>query len=206
LDTNDDQPLPPDADDVIRKFLSTVCGPLLLIVPSLVLLVVGLTVGILLAIVGYLLARIIVSTLRWKHYAKRAPWKERRNYLVLALGGVSLFTRDPLWFQLELTLTFVIIAMGLTVLLLRRRANAFSDLGIFDPEIVGRFHSTAFKVFFLAGLVLLSMANLWFALYQTDHAWLVFRSLAPATWFVCFTTFTAWSAFKNILTKASSGV
>ena len=190
---------------ILRKISRVIFGFVLWVIPPLVLLIVGLIAGSPLGYSGLIWPQdFACSTVQWLHCDKPEPWKNKQLYLKVLLGSAALVTREPLWFQLELTLTFIIVAGVLTVQLLRHRANALSDLEIFDPEIVGRFHSTSFKLFFLAGLFLLSMANLWFALYQSDHAWLVFRSLAPAAWFICFTTFTTWSAFKNVLTKASS--
>jgi hypothetical protein len=139
----------------------------------LTLLAFGLLVGILWAIPIYLLVRLACAMRQLKRKGKSLSRKQWPKLSPFLLGTASLATQNPIWFQLELT--FILAVAPVAWLLGRVRLDELEFPS--GKDLIGRVPSRFMNSVFIAGFVIIPAANLWLALYASETAWLLFRTL-----------------------------
>lgn len=184
---------PEQSAHVQRRAGRILLGGAIRIVPPAVLLASGLTVGLLTAIPIYLMVRLACG--RWRLWRKNetVSRKQLAELPAFLLGGASLATQNPLWFQLEIPILSVIFL--LRGMVDRKPIFADTDLPL-QAEIVGDGPSRLLKALLLSGF-LLPAVLLWLAFHASPTPWLLVRTLAVPLGLVAFSLLGTWFATRH---------
>ncbi len=181
---------PEQIKHIQREIRRILIGMVLKIAPVLSLLLAGLILGLLPAIPVYLVIRLAC---RWGQLKREAASMSRvrlvAELFAYLLGGISLATRDPIWFKLEITL---IAILALAALIVSGR-SFLADIEPFPPaNLIGAAPASMMRYIFISGLVVAPIVNLWLALQLSDTAWLLFRTLVFFLWIAAFAALGMW--------------
>lgn len=164
-------------------------GMALKVAPLCSLLFAGLIWGLLPAIVIYLAIR---AACLWERSRRNEqPFSRKRmviESLAFLLGGVSLATTNPMWFQLEITL-LAILALAASIV---SGEPFLSGIEPFPPaSLIGEKPAGVMRNIFILGLIAAPIVNLWMTLQASETLWLLFRTLGPFLWVAGFTALMA---------------
>jgi intracellular septation protein A len=173
---------------------------LLAILPYGVLLVMGLRYGLSSTLPIYLVTLSLCVIARWHFFQKRAPWKDGSFCSILGFGGLALITGNIILFQLQLSMTIVLVELSVAYRWIRGTLDLL-ELP-FDPKLLGpRVTRLLLIGCLLCGLGLAAL-NGWISLTQPEMVWLFFRVFAPLTVIAAFSILGMYLMVKQ--TKASS--
>ncbi len=176
------------------RILQIVWGGILHLAPPATLLIVGLAEGLLIAIPIYLMVR--VTSVLWKLWRKGEGLSRKQLVELpgLFLGGVSLATENPLWFQVEIpiVLALVTVRWGIT------RKPLFIDADVpFGTKLVGEGPSRLLMSLFITGPFVIAFILLWLTFDAAPTAWLLVRTLSFPLGLAALSTLGTWFAARH---------
>jgi hypothetical protein len=130
-----------------------------------------------------------------KRKTEALSWKQWPDLAALLLGGASLATHDPVWFQLEISIIAAIVLVKWAWS--GRSPLTETDLSPFQANVVGEYPSRLMTIVFVASLAVIPVANLFFALQFSETLWLLFRTLAFSVWLAGFAIVATWLAGRK---------
>lgn len=192
---------PEQIKHIHRKVRHILFGGVLRLAPSFTLLVIGLSAGLLLAIPIYLVVRFACIWGQLKRKGEHPSWKQWPDLSALLLGGASLATQNPIWFQLEVPVNFL-ITLSVWVIFGR---SPFADVKFpADAGLIGERPHRFLKVFVITSIMIIPVINLWLSLYVSQDARLLFRSLSVQVLVLVVALLGAWSPEKPNATPTRS--
>lgn len=169
-------------------------GGILHLAPITTLLVVGLAEGLLIAIPIYLMVRMLCVLWKLRRQGKSLSRKQLVELPGLLLGGASMATENPLWFQMEIPLVLVLAVArwGVT------RKPLFADANLpFGAKLVGEAPSRMLMTLFMAGPFVIALILLWLALDVAPTAWLLVRTLSFPLGLAALSALGTWYAARH---------
>lgn len=176
------------------RVLQILWGGILHIAPLAILLIVGLAEGLLIAVPVYLMVRVICVLCKLWRKREGLSRKQLVELPGLALGGTSLATTNPLWFQLEIpiVLLLAVARWGIT------RKPLFADADLpFGPELVGEGPSRLLMTLLITGPFVVAFILLWLTFDDAPMAWLLVRTLSFPLGLAALSALGTWFAARH---------
>lgn len=176
------------------RILEILWGGILKLAPLATLLIVGLAEGLLVAIPVYLTVRVICVLWTLWRKGKSLSSKSLVELPGFFLGGASVVTENPLWFQLEIPAILVLALARWRMI--RKPLFADDDLP-FGPKLVGEGPSRLLMALFLTGPFIIALTLIWLALIAAPTSWLLVRTLSFPLGLAALSALGTWFAARQ---------